>query len=686
MIKFKNYSLVTNFTVIILLILVVGQGVLYTWLLLYQKSYLEKRLRAEVAAMARHVAEMVSEDTTNAKPLDQFLDVLIKEGLVLSVTVYDASGKTLVSKAQTENMSEPDRGGLNPYSIFYIPSVNTVEVPLKDGEGKVEAVYSGRSVNELMKRFLFVPPFMQGVTFLVVVYAIVRFFRKKVSDPVRSINDALGRITAGDLTVEMPETADKEIGSIVKGLQFLVESLSSTIARSNSLSGNVAAAMAQLTVTLNAVGERARKQSKSIDDVVSMIREVSESQKRTTDNTDKLSRVSSENVASLQEMKSVAQEIAVSTGRLFKSSGDSYAMIAELSQTAKAIAESSGEVSRAVENTATSVEQISVSLNEVRDNTKRSSDLSATVRQLLTDRGTLAVADAIEAMEKIVDEVNYSAKIITRLEQRSKDIEKILSVIKEVTEKTNLLSLNAAILAAQAGEYGKGFSVVADEIRSLSDRTSSSARDIASIVKSIQTEIHDAVGAINQGVIKVEEGKDLIFKSGEAMGETLEAAQKSVQMARLVEKATAEQAEGLRQIRMSMENVKVMIEQVVNATEEEKRGSSHMLESISDVKEVAELTKKATEEHAVGTNVISRNLELTLEMASQINQAAMSQLKVNEDVVSAVEQMKNAGVSAVRDMEEVTLSFGTLRSEVESLKKEMEAFKTSEARSSRGSR
>jgi methyl-accepting chemotaxis protein len=683
--KFRNNSLVTNFTVIILLILVVGQGILYTWLLLYQKMYLEERLREEATATAQHVSEMIgSPGVTEDRALDEFLEVLLKEGLVTKVTVTDSSGKKLLSKGQTEDSGSSERGLLNPYRIFYVPSANTVDVPLGVGAGKVEVVYSGQSVNELMKRFLFVPPFMQGVTFLVVVYAIIKFFRKKVSDPVRDINSSLARITAGDLTVKMPETADKEIGSIVKGLRFLVESLSSTIARSNSLSGNVAAAMDQLTVTLNSLSERAKKQSRSIDRVVSMIREVNNSQKKTTENTDKLSRVSSENVASLLEMKAAAEEIATSTGRLFKSTGDSYAMIAELSQTAKGIADSSGEVFRAVDNTATSVEQISVSLNEVRENTKKSSDLSAKVRQLLTDRGTLAVADAIEAMEKIVEEVNYSAKIISQLEERSKDIEKILSVIKEVTEKTNLLSLNAAILAAQAGEYGKGFSVVADEIRSLSDKTSSSARDIASIVKSIQTEIHGAVDAISHGVTKVEEGKDLILKSGEAMGETLEAAQKSAQMARLVERATGEQAEGLRQIRLSMDNVKLMIEQVVKATEEEKRGTSHMLESISDVKEVAELMKKATEEHAVGTNVISENLELSTEMASQINQAAGNHLKVNENVVSAVENMRSTGVSSVSDMEEVTLSFGTLRNEVESLKKEMEAFKTEESDKSGG--
>ncbi|MCL4476914.1 MAG: methyl-accepting chemotaxis protein, partial [Nitrospirae bacterium] len=429
-------------------------------------------------------------------------------------------------------------------------------------------------------------------------------------------------------------------------------------------------------VILNNVGEAARKQSRSVDDMISAVRAANDAQARTTENADKLSLASSENVSSLLEMRSAAEEIASSTGRLFKSAGDSYAMIAEMSQTSKAIAESAGEVSRAVENTSSSVEEISASLNAVRENTRKSSELTSQVRMLLTDRGTHAVADAIEAMEEIVEEVDHSAKIITTLEERSKNIEKILSVIREVTEKTNLLSLNAAILAAQAGEYGKGFSVVADEIRSLSDRTSSSARDIAGIVRTIQSEIHEAVTSISSGVKKVEEGKDLIMRTGEAIGETVEAAQKSSRMATVVEKATEEQAEGLKQIRLSMENVRVMIEQVAKATDEERKGSSHMLDSISDVKEVAEIVKKGTEEHAGGTNVISRNLELTQEMVSQISRSAQNQKKVNEGIVGAVEQMKKAGLSTVRDLEEVTVSFNTLRDEVEVLKREMESFKT----------
>ncbi len=676
MIRLKN-TLVTNFIGIILLILIVGQGILYTWLLLYQKGYLEKRLMDEVAATAGHIADMTAAAGADAASLDRFLDVLLKGGIILSVKVTDGGGRALAAKGGVTG--EAKKEGFGPFVIFYIPTVNTLNIPLKAdaaGAGNVEVAYSGRSVNEVMRRFLVIPPVMQSVTFFFVILAIAKFFQRKVSRPVESINKALAGITAGDLTVEVPGQGDNEIGSIAKGLQFLVETLSATIARINSLSGNVAAAINQLTVTLNNVGEAARKQSGSVSDVISAVRAANEAQARTTENTDKLARASSENVSSLLEMRSAAEEIASSTGRLFKSAGDSYAMIAELSQTSRAIAENAGEVSRAVENTSASVEEISASLNAVRENTRKSSELTSQVRLLLTDRGTLAVADAIEAMELIEEEVNHAAQIVTTLEERSKDIEKVLSVIREVTEKTNLLSLNAAILAAQAGEYGKGFSVVADEIRSLSDRTSTSARDIAGIVRTIQSEIHEAVTSITSGVKKVGDGKELIYKSGEAMGESLEAAQKSARMAMVVEKATEEQAEGLKQIRLSMENVRVMIEQVAKATDEERKGSSHMLDSISDVKEVAELVKKGTEEHAVGTNVISRNLELTREMVSQISQSAQNQKKINEGIVGAVEQMKKAGLSTVRDLEEVTVSFNTLRDEVEVLKREMETFRT----------
>ncbi len=679
----RKGSIAVRFIIVVLLVLVVGQGAMCLWFAQSQKTYFAESLRNKIRTAAGLVASFsaTAMESYDFRSLDQYLDALSKDEDIISVRILDKEGKVFRDKAFR---SDAGRRGLNP---FYIPWVNEYKTPMKAGEetkGAVEITYSGEKANDGIAKLFKIPPLMQLAVFLFVTYAIYVMFQRRVGKPVETINAAVARITEGDLTVELPEMEKGEMEAIARGLQYLVERLSGSVARVNSLSGNVAAALEQLTGTLRNTGEAARKQSKSVDGVIAAVRAANSVQAGTSENADKLSRASSENVSSLLEMRTAAEEIATSTGRLFKSAGDSYAMIAEMSQTSKAIAENAGEVTRAAENASASVEEISASLGAVRDNSRKSSELASRVRTLLTDRGTLAVADAIEAMEKIVDEVNHSAKVVSALEERSKDIEKVLSVIREVTEKTNLLSLNAAILAAQAGEYGKGFSVVADEIRSLSDRTSASARDIAGIVTTIQAGIREAANSISAGVRQVEEGKDLILKSGEAMGETLEASQKSSHMATVIEKATQEQAEGLKQIRLSMENVRMMIEQVAKATDEERKGSSHMLDSISDVKEVAELVKKGTEEHAVGTNIISKNLELTQEMVLQINESAQSQRKVNEGIEEAVGRMKQAGLSTVRDLEEVSASFNKLRDEVEVLKREMESFKTGKAGRDKG--
>lgn len=677
-----RHTLVAQFTVLILLILVVGQGVLYTWLLLYQKSHLEKSLRSGMTAIAGQIAATAAGEGADQRSLEQFLDLALSAGNILSVRVVDGSGRELAVRTSGAAPAGRSRSDGSPSDwLFFIPPANTLRVPLRTvaGTGAVEVTYSGRSVNEVMGRFLVIPPVMQLITFLVVIYAILLFFRRKVSRPVTSINAALRRITDGDLVAEVPHVGGAEIGSIASGVKFLAEKLSSTLTRVNALSNGVVAALERLTGALAVVRDSTRAQAASIDGVMSVIRKANEQQRSSTDGTDRLSRASSDNAASLRELKSTADEIAASTDRLFRSAADSHAMISTLSETTMTIADSSGEVFHAVESTSASVEEIGASLAAVRENARRSAEFSAKVRQLLSERGTLAVADAIDAMERIAEEVDRLERTVVHLDERSKDIENILSVINEVAERTNLLSLNASILAAQAGEHGRGFAVVAGEIRSLSEGTTTSAKDIAAIVKSIRSQIREAVDAIHSGVKKVDEGKDLIARSGEAMGETLEAAQKTAQMTTVVEKATAEQAEGLQQIRLAMENVRLTLEQIAKSTEDERQSAARMLDSISDVKAVAELVRKGTGEHAVGTQVISRNLEESSDMVARIHQAAQDQLTANEAIVGAVEQIKRAGLDAMKDLEEMTRSFGALRNEVEVLKNEMAVFRTKSA-------
>jgi len=670
----KGSSIAGRFILFVLVVLVVCQGSLWAWFFLGQRASYAKMLDEKINAVGGLLpgfsAAAIAGD--NSSGLDQYMDALAKDEDVLAIRVMDKNGTVL-----KERTVRTETGGGSAIPLL-IPWKNVHTSQVKAGEeviGRTEILYSGRRANELLMKLLTVWPLVQFAVFVLVGYVIYLVFVRAVAKPVRVISEALDAVTSGDLTVTTPDLGDNEMGRITTGIRFLVERLSRTIERSNAVSGNVVIAVAQLTVALKNVRENALRQAALIDEVVNAVKAADKAQIEAGENAGEISHTSSENVTSLLEMKTTADEIASSTVRLFKTTESSYAMVAEMSQTAKVIAENSKEGFSAVEKTSASVEEINASLTEVLENTRKSAEFAAEVRRLLTDSGTLAVADAVEAMERIIDEVNHSAEIITRLRERSRSIEKVLSVIREVTESTNLLSLNAAILAAQAGEYGKSFSVVADEIRGLSDRTSSSAREIASIVRTIQDEIGEAAGSIRMGVEKTEAGKELIFKAGEAIGETLEAAQRSAKMSQVIERATNEQAIGLRQITHAMESISGMIGHVAKATEEQGKGTSHMLDSISEVKEVAELVKRGSEEHAAGTRAITKNVEMTFDIAAKITRTSEEQQKINKDIVGTSELMKKTGAETVRDMEELTASFNTLKKEIASLKREMATFK-----------
>jgi methyl-accepting chemotaxis protein len=272
------------------LILVGGQGLLYTWLLFYQKAYLETSLHDEMSAIARHIAATAPAEIADQRSLDQVLSLLLRTGSVLSSRIVDGEGRTLASKTAPR----PDAGESGPVSrwVFSIPEVNTVRVPMRmDGgtTGTVEVTYSGKRVNDVMGRFLVIPPIMQIMTFLVVIYAILRFFRRKVSSPVASINAAMGRITEGDLAAEVPDIGDNEIGSIATGARFLAEKLSTTLSRFNSLSNDVVAVLDQLTNVLSVVRDTTRNQAAAIDRVISIIRTTNEQQREAAESTDRLS-------------------------------------------------------------------------------------------------------------------------------------------------------------------------------------------------------------------------------------------------------------------------------------------------------------------------------------------------------------------------------------------------------------
>ena len=667
-------SITARFITTVFLVLFIAQSIGSVAFILYMRKSLFASLENRIQRSAAIVAGVSSYPLLNYEftLIDTYMEEVARDEEITSIHILDAAGKIVGEKVKSADAAIIS---LNP--LFYKKSL-TITAPVKSGErkiGEVQIHFSPRSINKSISNNLLLIMGYQGVVLVLLGFVMVYLFNRNVKRPVSLINRAIEQITTGDLTVAVPDLGDNEIGSIAKGVTFLEQRLFLMISKINETAANVSMAIRQVEHTYGIVGDGIAKQTNAVKDIIRSISSANKTQGEVSESIEKLLNFSTENVTSLLEMKATAEEMATHTQRLFRATEDSYSVVLEMSQTSKSISASSGEALSAVEDTSSSVEEVTASVREVEDHAGESSKIAYTVRDVTSGVGMMSVVNAIEGIDAIAQEVKKSADIIQRLGARSVDIEKVLSVIRDVTEQTNLLSLNAAILAAQAGEYGKSFSVVADEIRALSERTASSTHEIGGIVKTIQKDIKDTVYSIDEARLKVDEGNGLVVKVGEALRDILSASIQSSDMTKAIERATAEQTVGLKQIRVAVEDIRKVMNSVAKSTKEQENALSYLLEGVGDVKEVAELSKRGAGEQAEGTRIISRNIELANERIQQINTNVANQKRLNKEIVAAMENINAIGAATANDTEEVAISLKTLFREIENLKQEMEIFK-----------
>ena len=669
----KN-SITAKFISALFVIFLIGQLIGAMFLIMFTRSALldslEKRIRrAAVTTAGVSSGLLLSSDYTL---IDAFIEEVLKDDDINAVHILNAAGKVVRESVKT---TDSDIATINP---FYFKKDMAISVPVTASGSRIGEVlidYSAKSVNKNIYESIVTIFLCQILVFLVIAMLMVFFFNRHIKRPVLQINRSIEKITMGDLTIEVPDLGENEIGGIAKGILFLLERLTLTVSKLNSTAVNVSMAIKQVNVTYNNVTDGMTKQSDAVKDVTRAMQNAYKAQSEVSDNSEKLASFSIENVSSLIELKATAEEIATNTQRLLKATEDLYGVVTQITQAGKTISKMTSGALIAVEDTSSSVEEIGASIREVEEHARESSKMAVKVQDITSDTGMEAIMNAVEGMNNISAEVQKSFEIVERLESRSADIEKVLSVIKDVTEQTSLLSLNAAILAAQAGEYGKSFSVVADEISALSDRTASSTREIGGIVKTIQKDIRDAGSSIVSAKSKVDEGNSLVLMVGDALKDILNASEHSTEMTRAIERAAEEQSKGLKQITAAVEDIRKMMQNITKSTSEQDHALSFLLESVGEVKEVADMSKRGTEEQAIGTKGISKNLELANERITRISQAVLNQSKLNDSIVVAMDKINTIGNSTVKDMDEVSASLNTLFGEIEVLKKEMEVFR-----------
>ena len=283
-------------------------------------------------------------------------------------------------------------------------------------------------------------------------------------------------------------------------------------------------------------------------------------------------------------------------------------MIGSVAQTAERVASASEEMSSAstqqaqgaetqrqqADHVATAMTEMAATVLQVSENSNKAADAARNAAELAKTGGKI-VEDAISKMRAIADSVGQSSQKVEGLGRSSNQIGEIVGVIDEIADQTNLLALNAAIEAARAGEQGRGFAVVADEVRKLAERTSKATKEISSMIRGIQSETKTAVEAMQGGSRQVQEGVDTTAQAGRSLADIIRTAEKVGEMVSYIAAASAQQSN-------ATEEVNANIERISKITREAAAGSQQAARACGDLSGMALDLQKMVSQFKIGHN------------------------------------------------------------------------------------
>jgi methyl-accepting chemotaxis protein len=269
----------------------------------------------------------------------------------------------------------------------------------------------------------------------------------------------------------------------------------------------------------------------------------------------------------------------------------------QLASAAEQLSASSSQISAGTDKQASQTEQIATSMEEmsatVIDIAKNASEAAGAANNATQSagKGGEIVRNTVDGMNRIAGAVRESASTIEALKRSSEQIGEIIGVIDEIADQTNLLALNAAIEAARAGEQGRGFAVVADEVRKLAERTTKATREIAEMIKSIQSETGGAVSAMESGSQEVEKGVTLANEAGEALHQIVEQVNKVTDMVQQIATSTEEQSAAAEEISSNVESVATIARESTTGIEQSTGAAQELSNLATSLKSIVQQFK-----------------------------------------------------------------------------------------------
>ncbi len=480
----------------------------------------------------------------------------------------------------------------------------------------------------------------------------------------------------GDFTKRLDVVSDDEVGTLGRWFNKFVDGMQQMAKEILGISASLSSASKEIDSSSGELTGAATTQIRAVQETSSYIKEMDASIRSVANEAESLNASSMAVSASAQAMSSSVDTVKVNIDKLFYSASSTTTSINQIAVSINQVASHVDELFKKTGEVVNSIMEISANIKEIESYTRRQAELAEKVRGDAEDMGLSSVVKTREGIEKVSIEVASTSAVVNRLGERSKEIGKVLTVINDIADTTHLLALNATILAAQAGDHGKGFSVVARQVKELATKTTASTKEIAELIGQVQSEVFVAVESMQRSSARVDDGVRLSRDAQEALTKILDSARRSFDMAKLIEKATIEQTRGAVQISNFVQTISSMVGDIKNASGEQSDAVKEILTDTVQMREFMERVRQTTVEQSRESKHVSDAIFDVAGKIKRVADATSEQLMFSKRIVEAVETVKNAAQDNAALAARLEKTVTEINRQSERLKNTVGSFKT----------
>jgi peptide/nickel transport system substrate-binding protein len=489
--------------------------------------------------------------------------------------------------------------------------------------------------------------------------------------------ESLARLTRGDLYSRANGAApdlNEEEQTLLLNLDALTRQLRYIVGRLQRAADSIETVVGEVLHGTQALSAGVIDEAESVEDTFRSISEINASMHSMGSSLHTLSSLAQSTSASIMSMARSINQVSQDSDDLARYVSETATAIKEMDSSVRKVAESTEALAQSAEKTVGAMQAIDNSTTSIGESVNDTTELAAEVART-TDAGSQLVAETAGSVRKIKEAIDAATETIARLGKRSERIGEDTNVINEIADRTHLLALNAAILAAQAGSQGRGFRIVADEIKELSERTPASTREIQDAIAAIRDDVAEAIERVAVGGQRADEGVDLASRASALLSEIRDKTDAASQRIRVIADSTAVQASESHTVLEAADLVRQQARDIERATNQQARTSRDIGERALNMSALTERVRRATGEQAQVSNYIAQAMEDLTAAVEQIRAASDEQSAGTEKVLRAVETIKDVVAHNQASISGINSAVDLLVREAELLNREVESFR-----------